>query len=89
VTEATEKPPYARQMVVSLLVGILIVVVAIAVVTARLGPNGGVEGERRERERREDNSGSGSDNSGRGSLGEGAVVRLAAKRIFVSSEVES
>jgi hypothetical protein len=78
--EAAEKSPYARQMVVSLLVGIVIVVATIAVVTARLGADGGVEGERRERERREDNSGSGSDNSGQGSFGEGAPVRFAAGR---------
>jgi hypothetical protein len=77
--EATKKSPYARQMVVSLLVGVLIVVATIAVVTARLGANGGVEGERRERERREDNSGSGSDNSGRGSFDEGAVVHAAGR----------
>jgi hypothetical protein len=73
--EATKKNPYARQMVVSLLVGVLIVLATIAVVTARLGANGGVE-----RERREDNSGSGSDNSGRGSFDEGAVVHFAAGR---------
>ncbi len=78
--EATKKSPYARQMVVSLLVGILIVVATNAVVTARLGTDGGVEGEHRERERREDNSGSGSDNSGRGSLDEGAVAHFAAKQ---------
>jgi flagellar basal body-associated protein FliL len=76
--EATEKNPYARQIVVSLLVAILIIAAAIAVVTARLGSYGGVEGERRERERREDNSGSGSDNSGHGSFGGEAIVRFAA-----------
>jgi hypothetical protein len=76
--EATKKNPYARQMVVSLLVGVLIVVATIAVVTARLGANGGVEGERRQRERREDHSGSGSD--GRGGFDEGAVVHFAGGR---------
>jgi hypothetical protein len=78
--EGTKENPYARQMVVSLLVGILIVAATIAIVTARLGANGGVEGESRERERREDNSGSGGDNSGRGSFDEGAVVRFAASK---------
>ena len=40
--EAAKKNPYARQMIVSLLVGVLIVVATIAVVTVRLGANGGV-----------------------------------------------
>lgn len=77
--EGTKKNPYARQMVVSLLVGVLIVAATIGIVTARLGADGGVEGERRERERREDNSGGGSDNSGRGSFDRGADVRFAAR----------
>jgi hypothetical protein len=64
-------------MVASLLVGVLIVVVTIALVTARLGPDGGVEGESRQRDGREDNSGSGSDNSGHGSFEPGAILRLA------------
>ena len=67
-------------MVASLLVAVLIVVVTITLVTARLGADGGVEGESRERKRREDNSGSGSDNSGHGSYEPGVVVRFATER---------
>ena len=41
----SRKSPYGRQMVASLLVALLIIVVTIALVTSRLGANGGVDSE--------------------------------------------
>ena len=64
----SRKSPYGRQMVASLLVALLIVVVTIALVTSRLGEDGG-------RERGDDNSGKGSDNGGHSI--HGMEVRLA------------
>ena len=50
-----ESRSYARQVIGSLLVAALIVVLTIALVTAKLGPGGAEDG--RERARQEDNSG--------------------------------
>jgi hypothetical protein len=71
----SRKSPYGRQMVASLLVALLIVVVTIALVTSRLGANGGVDSEDGGRERGNDNSGKGSDNGGHSI--HGMEVRLA------------
>jgi hypothetical protein len=49
---------HTRQMVGSLIVAVLIVLVTIAVVTAKLGPDG--DRRREEREEEDDNSGRGS-----------------------------
>jgi hypothetical protein len=49
---------HTRQMVGSLIVAVLIVLVTIAVVTAKLGPDG--DRRRKEREEEDDNSGRGS-----------------------------
>jgi hypothetical protein len=55
-----KKSSHAIQMVGSLLVAVLIVIVVIALVTARLGVDGEDEGGRE----RDDNSGRGSDSGG-------------------------
>ena len=49
-----EQRSYTAQVIGSLLVAVLIVVVTIALVTAKLGPGGGEDGRR---DRQEDNSG--------------------------------